>query len=330
MSAVKVLTFMSSDQQILTGVSILTAGYAKRCTINVYHWQVVVYLAWMSSGTHLITLSVLREYLREKSILRFSRVAGMLILFLMLAVAIAPTGSETYYSIISGEVDSDDFSGTTVYSACGVASACFWNRKYWHGWRWDAGLTYFLLMTSYTARAAALFETSETFLRHNLRDRLLGTLGKALDRNVEYIKDRVAHRRSANRAQKLRYHTYLATYSFTLACLELYSSFLGPLLWVLLSLIWGSLQLLDPRVMLASYDAIAEENTFGFGQIIPMMLLAQPLVAAIESYYGPLYDELNWGLVLICQQSFPSPLLSTKPHQTAPKERTHKMQTHHT
>ena len=107
MDAINVLTSVISDQQILTGISILTAGYAKRCTTNVYHWQVVVCLAWMSSGTHLITLSVLREYLREeeKSILRVSRVAGMLTLFFMLFIAIVPTGSETYYNIISGNFD---------------------------------------------------------------------------------------------------------------------------------------------------------------------------------------------------------------------------------
>lgn len=95
-----------SDQQILTDISILTAGYAKRCTINIYHWQVVVYLAWISSGTHLITLSVLRAYLREKSMLRVSRVTEILILFVMLFIAVAPTGNQTFY-IISGFLDDD-------------------------------------------------------------------------------------------------------------------------------------------------------------------------------------------------------------------------------
>lgn len=278
-----VLTSVTSDQQILTGVSILTAGYAKRCSINVYHWQVVVYLAWMSSGTHLITLWVLRDYLREKSILRLSRVAGMFILFLMLFIAIAPTGSQNYYNIISGNHD-DDFPG----NCAGVSSACFWNQKYWNGWRWDAGLSYALLISSYIARAATLFESSEAFFRRNIRDRLLGKLEEALDRKVKNIRDRVAHRRRASWAQKLCYHTYLATYAVTLTSLELYSSFLTPLLWVLLNLIWGSLQLLFPRMKLAHQDLIAEENTFGFGQIIPLMLLALPLVAAFEAYYGQL------------------------------------------
>ena len=221
----------------------------------------------------------------------------MLILFAMLVIAIAPTGSQTYYSIISGNLDSYYPENTTgQHNACGVSSACFWNRRYWDGWRWDAGLTYFLLISSYTARAAALFETSETFFRRNLRDRLLGKLGKALDRNVKYIRDCVAHRRRASQAQKLRYHAYLATHAVTLAVLELYSSFFAPLLWVLLNLIWGSLQLLNPRTMLAEYDAIAEENTFGFGQIIPLMLLAQPLVVVFESYYG-LYNRLPIGVL---------------------------------
>ena len=283
------LHIVTSDQQILTGVSILTAGYAKRCSISVYHWQVVVYLAWMSSSTHLITLSVLRDYLREKSILRLSRVAGMFILFLMLFIAITPTGSQTYYNIISGDLYID-FPG----DCAGVSSACFWNKKYWNGWRWNAGLSYAFLISSYIARAAALFESSEAFFRRNIRARLLGKLEKALDRKVKNIRDRVAHRRRASWAQKLCYHTYLATYAVMLASLELYSSFLAPLLWVLLNLIWGSLQLLIPRMELAGQPSqlIAEENNFGFGQIIPLMLLALPLVAAFEAYYC-------WNVVII-------------------------------
>ena len=280
--ATDVLTSVISDQQILTGVSILTAGYAKRCSINVYHWQVVVYLAWMSSGTHLITLSVLRNYLREKSILRLSRVAGMFILFLMLFIAIAPTGSQNYYNIITGNLYFAEYPNP---NCAGVSSACFWNQKYWNGWRWNGGLSYALLISSYIARAAALFESSEAFFRRNIRDRLFGKLEEALDRKVKNIRDRVAHQRRASWAQKLCYHTYLATYAVTLASLELYSSFLAPLLWVLLSLIWGSLQLLFPRMKLPK-QVIAEENTFGFGQIIPLMLLALPLVAAFEAYYG--------------------------------------------
>ena len=281
---------MASDQQIVTGLSILAAGFAKRCTINVYHWQVVVYLAWMSSGTHLITLSVLRTYLREKHILRAVRVAGMLVLFVMLCIAIVPTGSQNYYNIINGNLY-DDYSNVNAdflveCFACGVPSACFWRPKYWNGWRWDAGFSLLLLVSSYTARAAALFESSEAFFTRNIRDRWLRKVEKALDRKVQQIRGRGVHQQKASWAQILSYRTYLATYAVTLASFDLYSSFLVPLLWALLNLVWGSLQLLDPRTALASQGQIAEENTFGFGQIIPLMLLALPLVAAFDAYYG--------------------------------------------
>lgn len=147
-------------------------------------------------------------------------------------------------------------------------------------------MTYFFLISSYIARAAALFESGETFFKRNIRDRLLGKLERAFNRRVQHIQDHGTHRRIASWAHKLRYHIYLACYTVTIACLELYSSFLAPLLWVLLSLVWGSLQLLIPRTALASHGAIAEENAFGFGLIIPLMLLALPLVAVFETYYG--------------------------------------------
>lgn len=85
--------------------------------------------------------------------------------------------------------------------------------------------------------------------------------------------------------KRLRYHTYLATYAVTLASLDLYS-FLAPLLWVLLNLAGGSLQMLIPRTALAKSDTITKEDDFGFGQIISLTLLALPLVAGFEAYYG--------------------------------------------
>lgn len=157
-------------------------------------------------------------------------------------------------------------------------------------------MTYFLLISSYVARAAALFGPSEVFFRRNIRGRLLGSLERALDGKVKRIRDRIAHGLAASEIQKKCYYTYLATYAVTLACLELYSSFLGPLLWVLLNLIWGSLQLLNPRTRVARSNAITEENDFGFGQIIPLMLLALPLVAVFEAYYGQSHNDQSCGV----------------------------------
>lgn len=90
-----VLTF--SDTQLVTGIAILAGAFSQlRCGIQVYSWQIIVYLAWFSSCTHMSTLTVLRAYFREHRVLRISRLIGMLITVVMLIVALMPTASPNW------------------------------------------------------------------------------------------------------------------------------------------------------------------------------------------------------------------------------------------
>ncbi|KAG8534405.1 uncharacterized protein KY384_001250 [Bacidia gigantensis] len=148
--------FTRSDQQIITGIAILVAGFAKRSNIMVYDWQLVTYLAWMSSGTHLITLSVLRIYLREYPQLRMWRICGMLMLFVMLFVAIMPTGSNNWYEIVYFE--QPVLENVSECTSTFIPAKCFWNSKFWNAWRWEGALSYALLISNYVIRAGALFE----------------------------------------------------------------------------------------------------------------------------------------------------------------------------
>ncbi|KAI9724390.1 MAG: hypothetical protein M1812_000458 [Candelaria pacifica] len=84
---------MFSDQQVVTGIAILASGYAQlRYNISVYHWQIVVYLAWFSSLTHLTTLTMMRQYFRENPTPRLWRATLMLVTVILLTVALIPTG----------------------------------------------------------------------------------------------------------------------------------------------------------------------------------------------------------------------------------------------
>jgi hypothetical protein len=52
-----VLSF--SDQQVVTGISIIVAGFLQlQWGLDVYHWQTVANLAWFSAFTHITTLTV--------------------------------------------------------------------------------------------------------------------------------------------------------------------------------------------------------------------------------------------------------------------------------
>jgi hypothetical protein len=82
-----------SDQQVITGISIIIGGLSQiNGGLPLYHWLSVVNLAWFSTMTHLITLTVLREEIRPNSAIKTLRIISMGVLIVMLTFTIIPIG----------------------------------------------------------------------------------------------------------------------------------------------------------------------------------------------------------------------------------------------
>lgn len=47
-----------SDTQIVTGISILIAGFAQIRDISVYHFNIVAYMGWLASNVHVSRLAM--------------------------------------------------------------------------------------------------------------------------------------------------------------------------------------------------------------------------------------------------------------------------------
>lgn len=91
--AIEEAVLMFSDQQLVTGIGILVSGYSQiDCALSTYHWEIVVYLAWFSSLTHLTTLTALRALFRKSYTLAYWRVFFIGCTIVLLATALAPTG----------------------------------------------------------------------------------------------------------------------------------------------------------------------------------------------------------------------------------------------
>ena len=280
------VVLMFSDQQVITGIAILAAGYFKRCTISVYHYQVVVYLAWMSSSTHLVTLTVLRGYLREAPSIRTWRVVGMSLLFVMLFVALVPTGATNWSTLAVGVAP--DGGSVNVTASAIVPAQCFWEEKYWAGWDSYAVASYFLLLSSYIARAGALFASSEAFSRKWLREKPGRLLKRALDSSVHYA---MAGAQKRINLRKIPYIVLLATFALTLAVYDIYASFFASLIYLLLMLAFGSYQVFYPRSLIPA-GMVSAENSWGFGQLIPLLLLTLPLLTVLEFYRGGFLNSI--------------------------------------
>ena len=76
-----------SDQQLVTGLAVLIAGFVSPCSMSIYHFNIIAALGWFSSTTHLSTLAVLRVYFIEHPRLRTWRVIAMLFVLALLSVA---------------------------------------------------------------------------------------------------------------------------------------------------------------------------------------------------------------------------------------------------
>lgn len=81
-----------ADIQILSGLAILISSFISMpCGISAFHWQIIVYLAWFSSLTHLAVLTFLRQRLYHWRPMRAWRLIAMAALMILLMVALVPT-----------------------------------------------------------------------------------------------------------------------------------------------------------------------------------------------------------------------------------------------
>lgn len=76
-----------SDLQLVTGIAILIAGFSNPCSTDMYHFGIVAALGWFSCSTHLVTLQLLKDYLRKHTVVRNLKVTVMLMLLVLLLVA---------------------------------------------------------------------------------------------------------------------------------------------------------------------------------------------------------------------------------------------------
>ena len=262
-----------ADQQILTGVAMLAAGFIKVPTLSVYHLQVIIYLAWMSSNTHLSAISLLQNDFRSqkgpKS--RVLRIVGMVIVGIMILVALVPTTGTTWAAV--------SFIGEAA--AAGVPARCFWQHQFSGIFRPNAVLSYILLIGSFVWKGLLLFKTSHQFMKIRLRRIFLTKLVERLDLIHQQIKDK----RVVSTWMKLRYKLSLSLYLIVWYVWEISESFVISL-WICGGgLAWGSAQILVIRSTLPR-PILKEENSWGFGQILPVLLLGLPVLAYAEGFWG--------------------------------------------
>lgn len=281
-----------SDQQVVTGIALLSSGFAQlKSGIAVYHWQILVYLAWFSSLTHLTTLTVLRQYFQDNDVARLWRSILMLVTVTMLGVALLPTGDGIWMTSGIWRTYDHGLSGMGHYSedTRSVPALCFFqriisedpNQKYTS----DSVttntmiLSLFVLVSGYLTRFIKLSKKATALSRRWIRtlpSRKFGSLRDCALKRVARPSPKVLN------SHWVSAYVLLETLCILLrALLDISESMLWEILWLAFALVWGTRNLFVTR----AYYSDNAENTWGFGQLFPALLLVLPLLSIVENYY---------------------------------------------
>lgn len=277
-----------SDQQLVTGPAMIVAALVQHCQLSVYEFQVVNSLAFLSSTTHLATLVMLRQYLKENKVVRNIRVIAMILNLGLLTyttivayIGYGVDGSASIQcvmdSLSSLQPDRLDFSNIII--------------------------TVMFLFISYGQGIMQLYSNDEdnSFLKRWLRwyccDRPKEVRFETDDFERWYEKeiqesiqrpgsDAQRHHfwsRSSTAEENKRSWHHVIFFTVWAVWFDFQQSFLGEIPALLMSCSLAITQVAYTRI--GKPEIQNNENLVDFGQIVPIFLLALPLLAMIEMYF---------------------------------------------
>ena len=277
-----------SDQQLVTGLGILIAGFANRCSMPLYYFNIIASLAWFSSTTHLSTLAVLRPYFIEHPRLRNWRVVVMLSALVLLSVAQAVLLSPEDNSVLTqcGLESGVSKDGLNILSLAVVL--IFLTVAYS-----DGIIRLYAMDPDWSTQNKLALLIVRIFRKREHKEHLIKIVIKslripeaeegALWRRIEE-KERHAKARNLLKAEGKGWR--LALTRIAILRREIQHSFMGVLLSLLFAVTYGIAQIIVYRQAKPSGGLTGAENSISFGQLVPLLLMLLPVFAAVEVYFG--------------------------------------------
>ena len=289
-----------SDQQLATGLAILIAAIANQCTLSPPEFRIAFSLAWFSTTTHLATLDSLRHYFTKHKTLRNVRVFGMLtfmVLFLYCFIVVlvmenSPDNIVPVQCHVQGSV--------RTYKDEEITLSTYF-------WPW--AMTALIIIFAYKSKLLRTYSYgSNDFIGLGRYSKNVLSLWSRWRYPKEmqlpimepdqwnYVRKEAAEELFAGRRQRLlmdlvlkskdpAFITELAN-AWKYAEYRYWHSMLPLVPPMTFMLVFGLAQMILFRWELGDYKAIEVDTSMGFGQIIPLILLALPFLAAAEIYQG--------------------------------------------
>ncbi|KAL8953137.1 MAG: hypothetical protein Q9183_007347, partial [Haloplaca sp. 2 TL-2023] len=271
------LVMALSNQQIVVGIAILVAGFLKHCSISVYHFSIVADIAWFSSNTHLTSLNVLQVYLEERPRVRDWRVGLMLTILCGMLAATVMKGHRDWYSSWNSPAQClfDDLLGNVGDEP---GQSMFVNL--------------FLLIFGYAIAICKLYRF--TWLDEVLYYRPVENISKACTR----LQKKNEAMRNKSRLQSCVALALVVPAKIVVSSMRKFyigfATFLGSLITgFMFDVVWFALGVWDviSDRNIDQDEMDGNENAWGFGQIVPVLLLFSIILTFKELYESMLLDK---------------------------------------
>jgi hypothetical protein len=292
-----------SDTQLLTGIAILIAGYVK-CSISVYHSSIVSDLAWFASGTHLSTLQVLRHYMIKHPAIRLVRVILLLAMGGLLISLVVYQGNQDWY--LSPATPAQCLFADTLGNIGGTPAA----------WM---GFNMFFIVLGYGASILSLYpEFTKSFPASHIYLRIMRRIGRS---SRQLTKALITLPNNLRKFHKITWYqlailtpfiilgelgmlvcaivlivTWAVMYFFSLMIDSYAVGALFDLAWFGDGIYNVITDRRTGRSLMSTQDQ-SVENQWGFGQLVPCLLLLLPLMTMFEIWYGKYPGIIEIGMM---------------------------------
>lgn len=268
------IVLLLSDQQLITATAIFVAAYGNICEIDAYHFSNVYYMGGASFLTHQVTVMVIHDQLKPHPVMRAWRMLWVIAVFALVFAA-----NITHWSAIGdGNRVKTGWPvvcalGKSVRSAqakqCLIVTSVFWT--------WG-------LIAVFRDICPELWLTLVATVH-----RLFPQIGKTFNLLIGRELCLWARRKGSKAPPWSAAHVawwviekmFLLLFAFWFTILQLLTSSILDLYRIFTSLTSLTIQL----ILRISHTS-DNETTWGFGQILPVILLALPLFQAVDLLYG--------------------------------------------
>ena len=288
-----------SDQQLVTGLAVLIAGFVSPCSMSMYHFNIVAALGWFSSTTHLSTLAVLRFYLIEHPTLRNWRVVAMLLVFTLLIIAQVVTGASTLDNSLPVRCafTHRSFSSASILNPISLAVIIIFLGATYS----DRIVRLYVLDPQWSLQAwfadvvvMALKNTSRLSVkRQHLGQELVKIIIQSSHKDKaeqsafwRRLNERRRYTRHFNKLISIRSRAARGMVLILIMMTEANHSFLGNLFALEFGVTLGLTQVIVSRRDEPKAGIVGSQNDISFGQLVPLLLMLLPLFAAGEVYFG--------------------------------------------